>query len=161
MKLTLPATVSSPQDVTALLLELQQYARWFAHNGIKARLGTKHATKPPVLSDAALALVRASTGKDLLNQKTLDELVTALTEHHSSATTITITLAAPATADVKKALVGWCRDNIASDILVSFQLNTSLLGGLVVRYGSHIFDWSFRRQILANKQQFPEVLRRV
>lgn len=161
MKLKLPDTISSPQDVTALLLELQQYARWFAHNGIKAKLGTKHATKPPVLSDPALALVRASTGKELLNQTVLDELVAALEAHHRSATAVTITLAAPATADVKKALVGWCRDNIAGDILVSFQLNSSLLGGLVVRYGSHIFDWSFRRQILANKQQFSEVLSRV
>lgn len=161
MKLKLPATVSTPQDVTALLLELQQYARWFAHNSIKAELNSKAASKPPILSENALAVVRSSTGKDLLGKQVLDELIAAIETHRTTAATVTITLAAPATADVKKALVGWCRDNIASDILVSFQINTSLLGGLVVRYGSHIHDFSFRRQILMNKQKFTEVLSRV
>lgn len=161
MKLTLPATVSTPQDITALLLELQQYARWFAHSSVKAQLNSKTASKPPVLSDAAMAVIRASTGKDLLNQRTLDELIAALESHRTLAETITITLAAPATAEIKKALVGWCRDNISGDVLVSFQINTSLLGGMVVRYGSHIHDWSFRRQILANKQHFSEVFANV
>lgn len=161
MRLRLPASVSTPQDVTSLLLELRQYARWFAHNNIKAQLNSKTASKPPILSEPAMAAVRASTGKDLLNQQILNELITALEAHRSSAETVTITLAAPATTTVKQALVSWCRENIAGDILVSFQINTGLLGGLVVRYGSHIHDFSFRRQILANKQKFAEVLARV
>jgi F0F1-type ATP synthase delta subunit len=161
VKLNLPPTVSTPQDVTALLLELHQYAKWFAHNSIKAQLNSKAASKPPALSESAMAVIRSSTGKELLNQKTLEELIATLDAHRSTAETISITLAAPATADVKKALVGWCRDNISGEILVSFQINSSLLGGMVVRYGSHIHDFSFRRQILANKQQFAEVLSRV
>jgi hypothetical protein len=147
--------------VTALLLELHQYSKWFAHNSIKAQLNSKSASKPPLLSESAMAVIRSSTGKELLSQQAIDELITALEAHRSTAETISITLAAPVTADAKKALVSWCRDNISGEILVSFQINTSLLGGMVVRYGSHIHDFSFRRQILANKQQFPEVLSRV
>ena len=53
-----------------------------------------------------------------------------------------------------------CRP-VAPDVLVNFQFNATILGGMVVRYGSHVYDWSFRRQILAKRDTFPEVLRRV
>lgn len=161
MKLRLPDSVSSSQDLTALLLELQDYAKWFSHNAIKERVHAKHATLPPVLSPAALELVRSVGKQELLNQKQLDELVDALEHYKKTAVPITITLAAPPTRDVKQALVSWCREHISPTILVSFQFNSTLLGGMVVRYGSHIFDWSFRRQILQAKDTFPEVLRRV
>jgi hypothetical protein len=32
---------------------------------------------------------------------------------------------------------------------------------MVVVHGSRIYDWSFRRQILATREKFPEVLRNV
>jgi len=62
---------------------------------------------------------------------------------------------------IQKNLVNWCRENIAPNILITFQFNATLLGGMVIRHGSNIFDWSFRRQILAARNNFPEVLRRV
>lgn len=161
MKLRLPDSISSPQDVTALLLEINEYARWFYHNGVKERTHTKHIVMPPVLSPAALELLRSSSGDKLLNQQTLDSLIKELEKYSKGAPSLTITLAAPPPADVKQTLVAWCRANVAPNILVNFQFNAVLLGGMVVRYGSHIFDWSFRRQILAAREKFPEVLRRV
>jgi F0F1-type ATP synthase delta subunit len=74
---------------------------------------------------------------------------------------MTITLAAPATTGIKKQLTAWCRDNVAPDVLVRFEFNQTLLGGMVVRFGSHIYDWSLRRQILDGRTKFPEVLRNV
>jgi F0F1-type ATP synthase delta subunit len=70
-------------------------------------------------------------------------------------------LAAPPSNGIKKTLVAWCRKNIATDILVNFDFNSTLLGGMVVRYGSHVFDWSFRRKILEEHSKFPGVLRNV
>lgn len=161
MKLQLPNSVSSSQDVMALANEVRTYGQWFSHNAIKAHVHAKRGTPPPVVSPAAMDLIRFSSGKKLLSQKNLDDLVVALEDFKNSAPSLTITLAAPATNDVKHTLVSWCRENIAPNILVSFQFNSTLLGGMVVRYGSHVFDWSFRRQILAAKANFPEVLRRV
>jgi hypothetical protein len=161
MKIALPNSVSSLQDVSTLSVEIKEYAKWWAHNAIKLRAGAKKGTPPPVLSDGALELVRTVSGKKLLDQKMLDTIIAGLEEYKRGAKTATITLAAPAPKSVKLALVTWCRENIDPGVLVSFEFNSTLLGGMVIRYGSHVFDWSFRRQILAARSSFPEVLRRV
>lgn len=161
MKIPLPSSVSSQQDLGALTLEIREYAKWFAHNAIKAKVHARNATPPPALSPGALELVRSAGGKKLLDQKALDALILDLENAHKTAPTITITLAAPATGDVKQSLVTACRQHIHDSALVTFKFNAGLCGGMVISYGSHVFDWSFRRQILENRAQFSEVLRRV
>ncbi|HET8709361.1 MAG TPA: F0F1 ATP synthase subunit delta, partial [Candidatus Saccharimonadales bacterium] len=93
--------------------------------------------------------------------KSLDKNMRALEDYARTAPHLTITLAAPAPASLKQTLTAWCRQNLAPNMLVTFEFNSSLCGGMVVRYGSRMFDWSFRRQIMENKQKFPEVLRNV
>jgi hypothetical protein len=159
--LTLPAEVSSRTDLKALQLEIREYARWYAHNAIKKQLKARHATAAPELTPAASALLRHWQSAKPLNRQSLDELIRLLADTEDHAKYLTITLAAPPTTGLKKLLVGWCRDNIAPDVLVNFEFNSTLLGGMVVRYGSRIFDWSFRRQILENRQQIAEALHRV
>lgn len=164
-KLTLDESVSSPQDLKALTLEIHDYARWFSHNAIKRRLHArnKHRTAEPALSPAATAMLREWTEltKQSLTAKNLDQLIATLEDYADIAPQLTITLAAPPTNGIKKTLVAWCRQNISPAVLVNFQFNSVLLGGMVVRYGSRVFDWSFRRQILDNLDKFPETLRNV
>jgi hypothetical protein len=161
MKFKLPDTISSPQDLAALILEVQTYARWFSHESIKKQTGAKRKTDPPPVSPETLEVVHEWEAKQPLSRDRLDALIRTLTEYKKSAPTLTVTLAALPTRPVKTELVAWCRKNIAPDTLVTFQFNSSLLGGMVVRSGSHVFDWSFRRQILENRQKFPEILRNV
>ena len=161
MKVQLPDTVSSAQDLAALTNEVRDYAKWFAHNAIKERVHAKNATPPPALSPGALELVRSAGSSKLLSSQSLDQLIAGLEAAKNSADSVTITLAAPATSSVKQALVRACRENIADNALVTFKFNSGLCGGMVIHYGSHVFDWSFRRQILENRNRFTEVLRRV
>ena len=161
MKLKLPDTVSSPQDLAALIREVQEYTRWFAHEAIKKRVHAKSTTPAPVMTAAAAELVREWAGKKPLSRQSLEALIGTLEHYLKTAPTLTVTLAAPAPKTVKQSIVGWCRDHIAPDVLVNVQFNATILGGMVVRHGSHVFDWSFRRQILDNRDKFPEVLRRV
>lgn len=161
MKFRLPETVSSAQDLMALELELREYAKWFAHNAIKQRVHAKHGTPPPALSPSGLDLIRQYSDRRLLTQQHLDELIKTLEGFRRTAPTLSITLAAPPTAEIKKTLVAWCRDNLTANVLITFQFNATLLGGMVVRCGSHVYDWSFRRQLLAERARFPEVLRHV
>lgn len=161
MGFQLPSSVSSAQDVSSLIREVHDYSTWFSHSLVKQRVGSKKLTDQPELSPAAVEVIRGWAGKAQLTQAKLDELIQLLEEFKTTAPTLTITLAAPPTGDIKKVLVEWCRKNVAPNVLVTFRFNSSLLGGMVVRYGSQIFDWSFRRKILANKDTFPEVLRRV
>lgn len=161
MKLTLPNSISSQQDLAALINEIKQYEKWWTHNDIKLRVHAAKGTPPPVLSEGALQMVRAASGGKLLNRTALDLLLRELDAYHRTSKTMTLTLAAPAPKSTRAVLVEWCRANIDPSILVNFEFNSTLCGGMVVRYGSHVFDWSFRRQILASRGNFPEVLRRV
>jgi hypothetical protein len=159
MKLTLDDAISSPQDLKGLMQELHEYSGWLMHEEIKQRAGGKSTAEKPVLSKAAKASLQSLDGD--ITPENLDKLVAELDKFSKNADHLTITLAAPATGAIKAELVAWCRQNIAPELLVSFNFNSTLLGGMVVRHGSRLFDWSWRRQILANGSRFTEVLKNV
>lgn len=162
MKLNLPENVSSQQDLKALILEVQQYAHWFSQNSVKQKYSkVKSDEQPPELSPEANSLIKEQAKDQKAEQSSLDELIASLSDIEANAPHITITLAAAAPNSLKKELIGWFRQNVDKNILVNFKFNSTLLGGMVVNYRSHIFDWSFRRQIMATRDHFPEVLRRV
>ncbi len=163
MKIDLPQTVSSTEDLMALTLEIREYATWFSQTANAARAGVSSDQKPqPQLSPAALDVLRQAKGDaHELTPDLLDSLTTLLDRMRAHAKTMTITLAAPATNEVKNELVAWMRANIAPDVLITFRFNSLLLGGMVVRFGSRIFDWSFRRTILNERHRVGEVLRNV
>lgn len=161
MNLKLPDTVFSSQDLNGLILEIHEYTKWLQHESIKQRVNASKSSDHPVLTTAASDLIRQSNdGKDP-SRAQLEDLIQTLKNYKDKAPSITVTLAAPPTVSVKRTLVTWLRENITPNVLVNFQFNSTLLGGMVVRSGSHIFDWSFRRQILENRDKFPEVLRNV
>lgn len=159
MKLILPPSVSSPQDLQALVADIRAYARWYSHNAVKKRLRARRTGDGPELSRAAHELLRDWTALKPLSIQSLDELIHALEAFQQQAPVLSITLAAPPSGAVKSSLVDWCRKNLAHDMLVSFSFNSTLCGGMVVQDGSRIFDWSFRRQLLEARSHFPEILR--
>lgn len=157
----LPSSISSLQELNVIGLELREYSKWFAHNAIKERVHAKNATPPPALSAGASELMRSASSGKLLSQTVLDKLIKDIETLKSSAPSATITLAAPVNNQTKQSLVSACRANIEENLLVTFKFNSTLCGGMVVQYGSRVFDWSFRRQILENKAQFAEILKSV
>jgi hypothetical protein len=161
MSLTLPDSVFSRQDLKAVILEIEQYAKWFSQTATKMRFVSDGSYEAPAASPAASELINGWAEGQQLTQVHLDEMIKALKDFEASAPHITITLAAPAPNSLRKTLLAWCRQNINKDILVDFKFNSTILGGMVVVYGSHIFDWSFRRQILASREGFAKVLRNV
>jgi F0F1-type ATP synthase delta subunit len=161
VKLKLDESVSSRQDLRAVILELRHYASHLAHNAIKKQVSGHSKADNPQLSPSAQGLLEQCLGDNHLTKTALDKAIADLEAFEKSAKQIMITLADAPSQGIKKTLTAWCRTNLESNLLVSFQFNSTLLGGLVVNYGSHIFDWSFRRQILAERRKFPEVLRHV
>jgi hypothetical protein len=161
MKFNLSDNLASRQDLKETILEIRRYAQWVAQGAIKKRLVGDDSAEPPVISQAAKDIIKQWEEGDTAAPKGLGQLVEALEEFESTASYISLTLAAPPPPSLKKTLVQWCRQNIDPNILVDFQFNSTILGGLVARYGSHVYDWSFRRQILAARDRFPEVLRHV
>ncbi|TAL14770.1 hypothetical protein EPN95_01840 [Patescibacteria group bacterium] len=160
-RLNLPDEVASIQDLTSLILEIREYIKWFSHNAILERVSKKRTTKPIALSPSATKLLQEWEKLQPITTRSLDELLDTLNIYRNNAPTLSITLAAPVTNDIKQTLISWSRKNIAPNVMVTFGFNATILGGMVVHLGSRIFDWSFRRQILASRQNFAEVLRRV
>lgn len=161
MGIALPSTISSPRDVTTLIGEVQLYAKWHSQLTNASKLNAPYNEPQPEISSAALDLIRSISSQKPIGAQEIDTLITSLESLAKSAPVITITLAAPAPLAVKKKLVDWCREQIHPTVLITFQFNAALLGGMVVRTGSTIFDWSFRRALLERKTKFTEVLDRV
>ncbi len=157
----LPAVISSPSDVTALVLEIRSYAKWYNHYVIAQKAGAKHADEQPELSPAATETIRASSKDTPLTSESLDQLIASLERIGTHSPVLTITLAAPAPREVREQLVTWCREQLSPDVLITFRFDSTILGGMVVRAGSHIYDWSFRRQLMDKRASFAEVLERV
>lgn len=161
MKLTLPSTIASAQDLSSLILDIQTYSKWLTHESIKNRVANAQIAPAPAMSEAGVAMLQILSSQQRLTAEGITELLTSLETYKRSAPTITLTLAGLPPQQLKNDLVSWCRQNLDPTVLVTFQVNSTLLGGMVVRYGSRVFDWSFRRAILANASAIPEVLRRV
>lgn len=161
MHLDLPPEICSRGDIRELAQEIHNYARWFSQDSTKKIFKTKSQSDAPVLSPTASELLRDWMMKKPLTQTSLDEITAALEKFANDAEEMTFTLAAPPAAGLKKSLVSWCRQNVAADVLVSFEFNSTILGGMVLRYKSRVFDLSWRRQILDNRTKFSEVLANV
>lgn len=161
MKLVMPDSVASAQDLATVLADVQAYAKWASRELIKQKVAGKSAGAQPTLSPEAAEIIRSWSGGKDMTSASIDSLVKALEDYKKSAPSVTITLAAVPSGEVKIKLVAWCRKNLSPNILVSFRLNRNILGGLVVAYGSHIHDWSFRRKLLEAEKPFTEVLHSV
>lgn len=160
MELKLPEDVISTQDLKAVVIEIRRYAKWFAQANIKLRVSKVGPTEPPSVSPVAFKLITEFAGQQV-SQKSLDTLLLALEAFATKAPHVSITLAAVAPGTLRKTMVAWWRRQIDPRMLVDFHFNSAILGGMVVRYGSHVYDWSFRQKIMNSRDIFPETLRRV
>ena len=160
-QLQIPPSVVTPQDIARLELELTGFVDWFQHNAIKQQMHVSKGTAMPGLSREAVLLLRAVSVDGALTQAGIESLQQAVIRIRQHAPTMSITLAAPAGTQLKQQLVTWCRTEIRADVLIDFRFNATILGGMVVRYGSHVFDWSWRRAVLTNRASFAKELRSV
>jgi len=143
------------------MLEIRRYGVWQANYELKYKVTGKQANDPPSVSESTNILIQQWHGENQITKESISELISALDHFAQSTKRISVTLAALPAGNIRRTIVEWCRQNIDPNILVEFKFNSAICGGMVVRYGSHIYDWSFRRQILASIDKFPEALRSV
>jgi F0F1-type ATP synthase delta subunit len=161
MSLNLQNSIYSRQDLKAVILEVKRYVSWYAQTARKMQVTKDNTYQEPQFDPLATNIINDWAKENPVSEKSLDALLDALENFAETAPIITITLAAPAPNSLKKTLIDWCRQNIAPNALIDFRFNATMLGGMVVQYGSHVYDWSFRRQILAKREKFAEILRHV
>jgi len=157
INLKLSDEIVSIEDFRDTIEEIQGYAKWFNHNQIKLKVANKKDLNEPELSRQTQDILGQFFNSKSISSSGLDNLIASLEDYLKEAVKIKITLAGIPSNKLKKQLINWCRTSLTQAILVDFSYNRTLLGGMVVIFGSHIYDWSLRRQILDSKDKLIEV----
>ncbi len=158
MKYDLPEDIISAEDLKGVIEELKDYQTYARHGSIKARVTKRAGGTKPELSRPSNELINLIVNNNKLALSDLDRLISSLEKMYSALPRIKITLAALPGAGIKKQMSVWVRKNITSNVLIDFSYNQSLLGGMVVVAGSHIYDWSLRKQIISVQPKLNELI---
>jgi len=154
MSSSLPISVHSTDQLQFCAEELHAHA---------AALRSHRAAQRQAPGESELSLDSQALLEQLPREKrgdgaAVEALATELEAMMAHGARVTITLAALASHRLREELVRWCRTNLKSNLLVDFHVNPDIAGGMVVRTTNRVYDFSFRRQLLANPNRFTEIL---
>jgi hypothetical protein len=158
--LILPDEIYSPDQLSMLIMDINDYQSALRDQVARARTKSKLKTEMPEAS-AHLQSVLEAIGIDKITPDGLDALRKALTEILSKACVAHVTLAALPNLTIKKKVASWFRQEISPNMLLTFSVRTDIGGGAVVQAGSHVYDFSFRNLLIANKAKLAEIATRV
>jgi F-type H+-transporting ATPase subunit delta len=108
---------------------------------------------PLVLNLGRLLLRRNKTALGLQIREAFQELV----DEAKGISHATVTSAVPLTPDDVKAITQRLTDMTGGEVVVSTEVDESILGGLVVRIGDRLIDGSTKSKLAALKQQLAGV----
>lgn len=149
----LPVDVYSPDSLSATIFELTTFLGLLRD----AETRGKGGRVTPVAPSPALAHVLDLLGADSASLDTLEKLNKDLEKHLLEAPVVHIILAALPGSAIKRELTTWFRDNINPEVLLTFTARTDIGGGIIVQAGSHMYDFSFKRLLVANKSRIAEL----
>lgn len=153
--MTLPVDVYSPDQLSEAIMELRSYTASQRDAVVRARAHADNQTaegQTQVSEALKHVLDSAQTAGESLEQllKQLEELLAKAPVAH-------LTLAALPNRAIKRQITLWFRTEIHPTMLLTFAARGDIGGGAVVHIGSHLYDLSFKKQILANKNRLTEI----
>lgn len=154
MNIQLPIDVYSPDQLSELLLQLQTYTGELRDILARAKSGG-HTTNPDVPGGLAEILKTAQIEPN--NMTALEELAQQLQAVLNQSPVVHLVLAAMPGRPLKRQLTLWFRTEIHANTLITFAMRRDIGGGMIVTAGSHVYDLSLRRAVLANKQRITEI----
>lgn len=158
MAFELPPAVYSPQLLESVIYDVQYYLDWVRQNQIRSKVGA-HPKPEPNHSDETVLVIEAwLSGKP----PTL-ESIEALLEHLKDLKLpeVHITLAALPNRAQRETLVSWFRNNASPQLLVSFVADRNLGGGIVVRTPNHVYDYTWKQELVAGRDKLAGIIKRV
>ena len=155
----LPPGIHSPEQLKACGLELDEVISWRRRQEIKERGGIANGHHPRIqLSGDLSELIGGPHALDHLGSTQLEALQGQIRSWLKQPVTH-ITFPVPPSGPTKTAFVKWFRDEISPSALVKFETNRNIVGGLIIRTPSRIFDFSFRTLLVKNKDRIPQLLK--
>lgn len=151
--MTLPADVHSPDQVSELIMELRSYIDGLRDAALRNR--AQASGKP---SDApGVSAMLKKVFENAIDTMTPEEMLHELEELLLRAPVAHLMLAATPAEQLTRQLVVWFRIEIHPQLLLTLSTRRDIGGGGVLRVGSSIYDFSFRRRILDNKKRLTEL----
>lgn len=151
----LPLDLYSPDQLGIVMLELRDHINAMRDKAVREKQSGQPEEAPHV--SALLLGVMHGAGIDKEDQAAQEELQRSLQMIREKAPVAHITLAALPNRTLKRQLTEWFRTQINPYCLLTFSTRTDIGGGIVLRAGSKVYDFSFRHQIVGNKQRIAEI----
>lgn len=154
----LPSAVYSTQLLESVIYDIQYYLDWIRQNQIRKKVGAKPKEEPNHSAETVLVIEAWLQGRPA-TLESLESLLKHLKD--LKLPEVHIMLAAMPNRTQREQLVKWFRNNATPHLLLSFVADRNLGGGIVVRTPNRIFDYSWRQELVAGRDQLAEIVRRV
>lgn len=161
MNVRLPLDLYSPDQVGIIKLELGNHMSQLRDASVRAKVTHKETAKGKPHFSALLQNVLFESGIADDDQGSLELLSQSLETIRDKAPVVHIMLTALPNLTLKRQLIEWFRKEVNPYTLVTFSVRADMGGGMILQAGSHIYDLSFRQQILSHKQRIAEILHNV
>ncbi len=152
MSLVLPVDIYSPDQLSELVLELQDLA-----SAVRDSDARSDATAEPPNMPQSLIELLAANSVDARDVAGIEALAKETANTLDKAPTVHILLSAMPSRTLRRQFATWFRGQIHPHILMTFAARSDLGGGTIIQTGSRLYDLSFRRSIINNKKRLTEI----
>ncbi|HWZ65229.1 MAG TPA: hypothetical protein VNX65_00345 [Patescibacteria group bacterium] len=159
MSTGLPIDLYSPDQLSVLMLELYKHTEALRNNRARTRVTKKSDSTPPVTALLLEVLKEFDISVDDLTAA--EQLLPKLELIRSKALVVHVILATPPNEDLRHQITQWFRTEIHPLLFLTFAARRDIGGGMLLRAGSHQYDFSFRKQLLDNKAKISEIFIRL
>jgi hypothetical protein len=152
----LPLDLYSPEQLSAIIIELRSHLS--ALRDAAARAKAAHGEAPTMPHTSALLLgALHESGTSPTDLAAGEKLLKELEAIRDKAPAVHVMMAALPNRDLKRKLTEWFRTEVHPYTLLTFATRADIGGGFILQAGSHIYNYSFREQILKNKSRLSEI----
>jgi hypothetical protein len=152
----LPLDLYSPEQLSAIIIELRSHISSLRDAAARAKASHTEVAAPAHTSALLLGVLRES-GVDPTEQPATEKLLKELEAIRDKAPAVHLMMAALPNRELKRKLTDWFRTEIHPYSLLTFATRADIGGGVIVQAGSHVYNWSFREQILSHKSRISEI----
>jgi hypothetical protein len=156
----LPIDLYSPDQLSAMVIELRGHASSLRDAAVRAK-ATNATVGAPSHTSALLLGTLKSAGISATDQPGAEKLLKELEAIRDKAPAVHLMMAALPNRELKRKLTEWFRSEIHPFALLTFATRADMGGGVVIQAGSHVYDFSFRQQILGHKHRIAEIFKNV
>lgn len=151
--LTLPFEIYSPDQLSGLLLEARDVASALRQKAALAKASGKPAHQADLVVSEGLEKLAGS-----ISVESVERVVKGLELLRNTVPTVRLVFAAQPNRQLKAQLVKWFRNEIHPQVLIVFVVRSDIAGGIVVQTVGHVYDFSFKRQLIGAKHRIAELL---